>query len=841
MRRFLLALSVLLLLAPLPALAQNAITLPIAANAVADLGNGPIKVRMIAGNASIFTAQGSGTGSTSGASTTLTLTATPATPPIVGGLISGNGITSGTTVTAYNGTTGMTLSAAMTVPGGTTVSWGAACPSSVGSAPVIQASPMAGYYIMYTQARVCAVSPGGPVNTLLVDPVFNEVSIAGLSVGGVVFGPATSNVGDVAVFSNITGNGLIDPGYAPRVVLTVNTTFYANNNGASANCNGQTCQAGTDVAGCGLSLASPCSSLGFAMAQISQRYDLVAYTVGLQVADGTYNECLLPPDYVANYSVNQIVTINGNSTMPTNVIINCTSEGTIIARNIASRWGISNLEVESVGGNHQCVVANSANFYVETGTTFGACNLAMQGENAGGIVTLQGTLQVVATAASEKLLSVNNGGEIAGNGAVVINGSASLTYGYSAAVSSTGFIDLTGMAFTGFSGVTATKYLYSDYTGYINSASDPDTILPGSVNGTPIMTGTGALVGQQQPSLTDPTITAHTYAGLPSSPSDGQISHIIDALAANCTDGACTTPGTAVTGGGGIIDILIRWDSVNSAWRVLGANGIPNINKLNGAPAGAVVGTTDTQTLTNKSISGAEINSGTVAVGVGGTGNTTATAHSIPVSEGTSAQNAVGPCATNQVIVGGGAGADPGCGLNVAGSLVNLATLTASNSASLSDTTHITGTYSSYVLVFQNILPASNERVIEFQVHSGGSFQTSGYDAVNILAANSSVGSSDSNSTAYIPLTHVTAGTNQSISNSAPGYSGTITLTNPSANSITSINGEFGYFGGGGAGWQVRGSFFGAWATAGVVDGFQVKMDDGSNIASGSIIIYGRL
>lgn len=211
MRRFLAALFVFCCTAA-PAVAQNAITLPIAANAIADIGNGPIKVRMVAGNASIFTSQSSGVGSTSGSSTTLMLTATPATPPFVGGLISGSGITSGTTVAAYNGTTGVTLSAAMTVPGGTTVSWGSACPSTPPS-NVIQASPMAGYYIMYTQARVCAVSPGGPVNTLLVEPIFYDQTAPGGS--GSIFHPIY--VFTLAGQSNDVGNSNSIPAASPIV------------------------------------------------------------------------------------------------------------------------------------------------------------------------------------------------------------------------------------------------------------------------------------------------------------------------------------------------------------------------------------------------------------------------------------------------------------------------------------------------------------------------------------------------------------------------------------------------------------------------------------------------
>jgi hypothetical protein len=159
-------LAALVLLAPLPALAQTVVQVPVNVNThtVADLGNGPTEVRMIQGNMGLFTAQGSGTGSTSGSSTTLTLTATAAAnPPCVGCIISGAGITSGTTVSAFNGTTGITLSAAMTVASATPVAWGQACPSAPPSAPLalIQAA-VGGDFPMYTQARVCAYGGTGP-------------------------------------------------------------------------------------------------------------------------------------------------------------------------------------------------------------------------------------------------------------------------------------------------------------------------------------------------------------------------------------------------------------------------------------------------------------------------------------------------------------------------------------------------------------------------------------------------------------------------------------------------------------------------------------------------------
>jgi hypothetical protein len=154
--------------------AQVVVGLPVNVNnsVVADLGNGPLELRIVQGNMLLATSQGSGIGSTSGASTTLTLTATPTTPPCVGCIISGAGITSGTTVAAFNGTTTITLSAAMTVAASTPLSWGAACPASLASFPVmpVQAS-VGGDIPLYTQARICAGAQSSPGAAILPFPI----------------------------------------------------------------------------------------------------------------------------------------------------------------------------------------------------------------------------------------------------------------------------------------------------------------------------------------------------------------------------------------------------------------------------------------------------------------------------------------------------------------------------------------------------------------------------------------------------------------------------------------------------------------------------------------------
>ena len=157
---------VLAVLMPLSALAQTVVAVPtnVSARAIADLGNGPTEIRVLQGQMGVFTSQGSGTGSTSGSATPLTLTATPTTVPCVGCIISGTGITSGTTVGSYTASTLVIgLSAAMTVATGTAVAWGAACPGAPPTVAIalVQAA-VGGDLPMYTQARVCAYGGNGP-------------------------------------------------------------------------------------------------------------------------------------------------------------------------------------------------------------------------------------------------------------------------------------------------------------------------------------------------------------------------------------------------------------------------------------------------------------------------------------------------------------------------------------------------------------------------------------------------------------------------------------------------------------------------------------------------------
>lgn len=227
----------------------------------------------------------------------------------------------------------------------------------------------------------------------------------------------------------------------------------------------------------------------------------------------------------------------------------------------------------------------------------------------------------------------------------------------------------------------------------------------------------------------------------------------------------------------------------------------------------------------------------------GGTGNTTLTAHGLVVGQGTSATTSTGPCNSNIPVTGTGASTDPQCGGTIqpanggtgvtttAGEqarleqgMTLLSVLTASNSATLSDTTSFTSTYDDYLITFDNIVPVTNQVGFQFQVHSGGSFQTTGY-------LNAAGGA-----TTYVDMTNASI----TIFNGAgTGYTSAVKLTNVNSTAVnkwvTPSDRAVWYTA---AGTVTAANIGGVWnGGQGIIDGFQVQVSSGN--FSGTVKIYG--
>jgi len=165
----------------------------------------------------------------------------------------------------------------------------------------------------------------------------------------------------------------------------------------------------------------------------------------------------------------------------------------------------------------------------------------------------------------------------------------------------------------------------------------------------------------------------------------------------------------------------------------------------------------------------------------------------------------------------------------VAQSRFLLNTLTAASSATLGDTTSLTSTFRDYEIVFDNIVPGTTTVTLEFQVHSGGTFQATSYLS-STFGTNGTATILANAATTFIPLTHTTVTTGNS------GVSGTIRLYGPVnggtfskyvTGNTTSFNGAI-----------LATIVSGTWGTVTAIDGFQILFSAG-NIASGTVKIYG--
>jgi len=171
------------------------------------------------------------------------------------------------------------------------------------------------------------------------------------------------------------------------------------------------------------------------------------------------------------------------------------------------------------------------------------------------------------------------------------------------------------------------------------------------------------------------------------------------------------------------------------------------------------------------------------------------------------------------------------------GGRVLLATLTASNSATLTDTTSLTATYPTYEIVFENILPATNNDQLRLRVRSGGTFQAGAgsYVYMQYIVSTLPSNAAASGVSTFLPLSNSGAA---GVGNNVSGLDGTIRLQKPTSGVFKDFYGQV-----------VHDSLTqnnmltigGSWhGSTAVIDGLEFAFV-GGNIASGVIRIYGLL
>lgn len=166
-------------------------------------------------------------------------------------------------------------------------------------------------------------------------------------------------------------------------------------------------------------------------------------------------------------------------------------------------------------------------------------------------------------------------------------------------------------------------------------------------------------------------------------------------------------------------------------------------------------------------------------------------------------------------------------------SRILLATVTASASSELSDTSSFTSAYKYYDVELNNLIMTTNATDVRIQIQSGGSFKTSGYVATSNGTYSTLAGLAGLAPTTYIPMALAAT----EVGSASPGLCAKLKVHDPSASAKCLIRGDFSYKQSGGNVIAI-GTTGGWWDTAAAVTGIKV-ITSSSTIASGEMKIYG--
>lgn len=161
------------------------------------------------------------------------------------------------------------------------------------------------------------------------------------------------------------------PASAWREILVAARTYYVRTDGSDSNT--------------GLANTAGGAFLTIQKAvDVACSLDLSIYSVTIQIGNGTYTEAVTLKTFVGGGTI----TLRGDPTTPSNVVISTTSSNAIIAASVLGTWSLTGFRVQTTTSGH-CIVASRGSVVTFASVDFGAC--------AGYHINLQSDAKIFAT------------------------------------------------------------------------------------------------------------------------------------------------------------------------------------------------------------------------------------------------------------------------------------------------------------------------------------------------------------------------------------------------------------------------------------------------------------
>lgn len=239
--------------------------------------------------------------------------------------------------------------------------------------------------------------------------------------------------------------------------------------------------------------------------------------------------------------------------------------------------------------------------------------------------------------------------------------------------------------------------------------------------------------------------------------------------------------------------ILLSGSSTTPAWSTVTHPATTTVNQILYSSSTNVIGgiTTANSAVLVTNSSGVPAYSGTMTNGQLIIGNTSGTPTAATLTAGANITITNG--AGTITIAASGAGAS--------GSWVKLDSKTASNSTTLDFAALFSATYNTYIFLFNNILPATNEVIFELQLGTGAgpTWITTGYQSLDFLAVAGGTGVQVS-TTNFLVSANSSGGATTQLSSTNGNLNGILYLYGTNATSaLAFVTGSCTYIGGSGA------------------------------------------